>query len=462
MVRTRIAILFCLIVAAAIGAPRSACAHAMSNGMPSIKLGESTLVVNGPWRFHTGDDLRWADSGFDDSGWESVDFEAPPGATDGDVGLPGYVSGWTAQGHAGYWGYAWYRIRLEVTPPAGRTLALLGPWATDSTYQMYVNGVLVGGVGNFSGRVPTAYGYHYPMLFSLPSGTAHGGDIAIAIRTWMGPWDANSPDAGGIHIAPVIGERDAITALYRLQWLKIFEGYVVDAVPGLLFFSMALTTLCVRRFDRSDPAWLWLALALVLSGLQRGNQAFFFWLRIETVRDFVYFIVVLVGSLNFAAWTMAWRNWFKADKPAWFPRGVAALTIVLMVAQILVRPWLFHVLFPPAAIRGLHDLITAVHLAFLMALIWIVQQGVRNRRREIWYAIPAVLAICVVLFASELSAVRVPGIWFPWGVGLSLSEIASVVFDTLLFAALLHRLWSYASRDSIREAVRVQSGLRSN
>jgi hypothetical protein len=40
--------------------------------------------------------------------------------------------------------------------------------------------------------------------------------------------------------------------------------------------------------------------------------------------------------------------------------------------------------------------------------------------------------------------VHVPGIWFPWGVGLSLSERASVVFDVPLFILLVRRLWSYA------------------
>lgn len=49
----------------------------------------------------------------------------------------------------------------------------------------------------------------------------------------------------------------------------------------------------------------------------------------------------------------------------------------------------------------------------------------------------------MVLFTSELSAIHIPGIWFPWGVGLSLSEIASVAFNVCLFALVIRRLWSY-------------------
>ena len=49
-----------------------------------------------------------------------------------------------------------------------------------------------------------------------------------------------------------------------------------------------------------------------------------------------------------------------------------------------------------------------------------------------------------MLFASELAAIHVPGIRFPWGVGLPLGECASVALDFLLFVLLLRRLWAYA------------------
>jgi hypothetical protein len=57
------------------------------------------------------------------------------------------------------------------------------------------------------------------------------------------------------------------------------------------------------------------------------------------------------------------------------------------------------------------------------------------------------LAIGVVLSSSELAAMHVTGIWFPWGVGVSLSEYASVAFDAFLFALLVRRLRSFARRN---------------
>lgn len=412
----------------------------------ALSLSEATATLSGPWRFHVGDDLRWADPGFDDSAWETVDLAAPASATDGDVGLPNYAPGWSAHGHPGYEGYAWYRLALSLRTPIDESLALLGPWAVDSAYQIYANGTLLGGVGNFSGRTPVAYGNHYPTYFGLPSGPRDDGLVVIAIRVWMGPWAASLPGAGGIHIAPAIGERHAIAAQYHLQWLKIFAGYVVDVIPALLFLVAAIGVLCLQPFDRGGRTYPWLAAALALSGIQRGNQAFFFWLRIETIREFVIFIIAFTGSLSLGAWMMAWRAWFEVMQPAWLPKAVALLTLVLFVAQLLARPWLFHAAFPHLASTGVHGLIVLARLAFLLIFILIAYAGMRRLGREGWYAIPAVLAIGAVLFTTELVAVRVPGIWFPCGVGVSLSECASVAFVLLLFILVVRRLWSYAGR----------------
>ena len=76
---------------------------------PSASRATATLL-NGPWKFHAGDDPQWAGIDTDDSGWETIDLSAAPGSHDGDVGLPDYAGGWMAHGHSGYQGYAWYRL----------------------------------------------------------------------------------------------------------------------------------------------------------------------------------------------------------------------------------------------------------------------------------------------------------------------------------------------------------------
>jgi hypothetical protein len=118
-----------------------------SGGRPDPPaLRAAATLLDGAWRFHTGDDRRWANADTDDSGWETIDLTPVPGSHDGDVGLPDYVGGWMAHGHPGYHGYAWYR--RAVTVPSGRaSWDILGPTLVDDGYELYWNGQLLGGSG---------------------------------------------------------------------------------------------------------------------------------------------------------------------------------------------------------------------------------------------------------------------------------------------------------------------------
>src|ERR1700743_1458928 len=114
-------------------ASRVAAANEASS-VSRFTLGTAVVALNGPWKFHTGDDALWADPDFDDSSWESVDLTPHAGAHDGDGGLTGYVPVWQKGGHRGYSGYAWYRMRVALDVPAGESLALSGPPYVDSAY----------------------------------------------------------------------------------------------------------------------------------------------------------------------------------------------------------------------------------------------------------------------------------------------------------------------------------------
>jgi hypothetical protein len=115
----------------------------------TITLGQSIVPLNGPWKFHIGDNPAWADPKFDDSQWETVDLTPKAGSFDPTIGLSDYVPGWTAKGHPGYWGYAWYRIRVNTAARPGEKLALAGPADVDDAYQVFANGTLLGSFGKF-------------------------------------------------------------------------------------------------------------------------------------------------------------------------------------------------------------------------------------------------------------------------------------------------------------------------
>ena len=110
-----------------------------SGGRPDPKaLRAAATTLDGAWRFHTGDEPRWANANTDDSDWETIDMTASPGSHDGDVGLPDYVGGWMAHGHPGLDGYAWYRRAVAV--PAGHvSWDILGPTLVEDGYELYWN-----------------------------------------------------------------------------------------------------------------------------------------------------------------------------------------------------------------------------------------------------------------------------------------------------------------------------------
>ncbi|HET9101460.1 MAG TPA: hypothetical protein VFN62_13785, partial [Acidobacteriaceae bacterium] len=198
----------------------------------SITLGQSIVALNGPWKFHIGDNPAWADPNFDDSTWETVDLAPKAGAIDPTVGFSDYVPGWTAKGHPGYWGYAWYRIRVRVTAQPGEKLALTGPADVDDAYQVFANGRLLGSFGKFpppgtgAAQTPVPYSTR-PQMFPLaPSRTdAAARTQVLAFRVWMEPNTLMlAPDAGGMHSAPLLGTAGVVAARYQLAWQKLVHA----------------------------------------------------------------------------------------------------------------------------------------------------------------------------------------------------------------------------------------------
>jgi hypothetical protein len=414
----------------------------------SIALGHSVVALNGPWKFHTGDDSSWAQPGFDDSSWETVDLTPPAGAHDPDVGLIGYVRGWRARGHPAYTGFAWYRMRATVIADGADSLALAGPLQVDDAYQLFANGRLLGASGDFAHAVPVVYNTR-PQRFALPPGER---TVSIALRVWMSAGTmGRAPDAGGIRIAPAIGLASAIDARYQGQWLQKFLGYVVDAVEPVVFVLLAVMALTLMAFDPSDSAYRWLAAALLLTAMVRENQAVFFWTTLYSLKTFALLKIVLLFPLVMAAWTMAWRAWLRLDRPAALPRIVSALTVLYIAAQ-----WLtLHL--PRGAAIAFQDVCVAVRLVFVLITVLIVYQAVRQGGTEAWLALPAILLAAVAMFAQELSQVGVPGIWLPYGIGVSRTQYAYVPLALVLFAMLMRRFLHFAKINARALALREAS-----
>jgi len=413
----------------------------------SIHLGDSVVALNGPWKFHTGDDLRWAAEGFDDSSWETFDLTPASGSHDDDVGLKGYVSGWAARGHRGYSGFAWYRMTIRVDDTGDNTLYLVGPADVDSGYQVFFNGHLLGGIGDFTHNPPSLVSIQ-PRLFAVPrpwwTRNPDGLSAVVAFRVVLpkGSSESASADGGGIHIAPLIGTSRGAGDHYQLEWLQTVEGYAVDAMQPLLFLALAIMALCLLPFDSRSRFYPWLAATLVLIAAARANQPLFFLWQFETIREFVIWRLSIVDALTFAAWTMAWSACFGLQDVRWIKISGLTLAVAYLFARLLSTPLLFPSL-PSALSQAFAVILQCVRYAFLAMSGYIFYRGILRRDQASWTALSAMVLGAIGLFASELSRLGVQGIWFPYGVGVSRTEYAYFAFDVVLFIYLLQRLWRF-------------------
>lgn len=213
---------------------------------------EPIVSLDKGWRFHPGDDPKWASPDLDDSAWKLLRADSP----------------WAAQGYPGMSGFAWYRFTLHV-PARQEKLALeLAPIMT--TYQLFVDGRLAGQVGSKPGSAIPSANWNYA-IFALPetpSGAAR--TIHIAIRVWHSPiWASyigGGPWAGGNLMGTASLLRQQQTAHWnarRLLMVDLFCYAVAATVISLTIFWLYL-------FRPREREYLWFGLLLLAKAIDAG------------------------------------------------------------------------------------------------------------------------------------------------------------------------------------------------
>ena len=416
----------------------------------NITLGQSIFPLNSPWKFTIGDSPidpathqpLWSEPTFDDSHWESVDLTPPPGSIDRVFGMSGYVPGWTAKGHPGYSGYAWYRIRVKLNGLASEKLALEGPNDFEDGYQAFANGVLLGSFGDFSAHPPIIYSSQ-PAFFPIPpSATAktNDGTEVLAFRLWMDPGTLiYSADSGGFHDPPLLGQADAVAASYQLHWMDLIRTYTSALLEGSLFFLLSVLALSLALFDRSDKLYYWIAAAFLLSVLDSLTLAITAWGQLASVQTTDTLREVLLNPLILAVWVMVWRVWFQLKRPAWLPKAVLVLTLLYIIGNLLGEQLIFGLVSPRVA-GPFHLLSVCARLALLALLVLTVVLGIRQQGREGWLVLPAVVLLGISKFQDELAVLHIHETWFPFGVSFTLFQMAQVLLAIALFILLLRRL----------------------
>jgi hypothetical protein len=327
----------------------------------------------------------------------------------------------------------------------------------DDVYQAFADGDLLGSFGGFASKRPVSY-YSQPKMFLLPqtlSATQPNGTLVIAFRIWMEPNSlVSQPDAGGFHTAPVLGEAGAVTAGYQLRWLELVRAYVFRVLEGVLYGILAIVVFSLILFDRDDPVYRWISgvfLILCFNNVMVGVGSWTQWVSylVPQVTQDVFFT-----PLAFGGWVMVWWVWFHRRNPAWFPKALAGLVLLLMISNALGEDLFFTVVPHPVA-ATFHVVSLVVRLAFLLLMILIVISSTRRQGLEGFLVLPAVVLLGISRFSSELGVLHIRLNWFPFGVQMGLSNIANMLLVLAVGALLLRRL-TISVRDQRRMALDVK------
>jgi hypothetical protein len=203
-------------------------------------LGRGTIALDGPWQFHTGDDVAWADPAFDDSRWEQLIAN----------------KSWGEQTHPGYTGFAWYRrhIAFESGSSSAQEIALLIN-RVQSCYEVYWNGKLVAEYGKLPPH-PVWYPRGSPQTFGL----GHAKSGVLALRIWTHPGGSiESGREGGLRDVPFIGTPAGIQAQRDQTDYVWLRNHQFSFAQSTLYALVMLFCLGGWIRNRSQQLLLWMA-----------------------------------------------------------------------------------------------------------------------------------------------------------------------------------------------------------
>ena len=441
---------FFVLVCLAYGAWAQAQSTPALDSGATIRLGQAAAPLFGPWKFSVGDspvdpathDPLWAEPGFDDSEWETVDLTPKDGKFDSWNGSTGFTPGWQAKGHANYWGYAWYRLRVHLDAHSGDQLALAGPNDVDDAYQVFSNGKLLGSFGDFKNDRPVIY-YAQPMMFPFPasaSGDADAGNAVLAFRVWMGPNSLlQQHDAGGMHNAPLLGDAAAVGANYQIRWQKLIRTYLPLALEAMVYLGLGLMAFSLRLFDRADRVFVWMGGVVLLSAVNYGLSAITLWTTYLSYQLPTMLREDFLSPLISAGWVLVWWMWFRLHRPPWIPRAVDVLTVLLMIAN-MISGSLFSAFVSQKVAAAFVPISLGVQLLFFALLLWVVVLGIRKKGVEGWIVLPTVLLRGIGQFQRDHSTLHFQTGGTPIGLEISIAQIANLLLAVVLGWLLLRRL----------------------
>ncbi len=298
-----------------LAAQNPSAAAANSPAIAPVPGVHALVRLDGPWRFQTGDDPRWADPGFDDSSWPTASLDEPL----------------SAQGLDSYSGYAWYRMRVQpqqlsaiTSLSPNRPLVLLVTPNSIGQIAVYVNG---SEAGHSSGMTESPAMFQSPPFMVQLSGS---GPTVLAIRTWAG---SGIPINRGLLAKVELGTPEDISEKLAIARDRQWNEHAMSAlVVTFLFICVALLAGALYGSQRHHAEYLWLAL-LCLSVAAGGAADAAYGLGLMSLT--VYRIFTLFSGRIFMAITLEFVLRFTAIESRRTVRGVQIAVLLLPFVYLL-------------------------------------------------------------------------------------------------------------------------------
>jgi sigma-B regulation protein RsbU (phosphoserine phosphatase) len=386
---------------------------------------EPMMVLDGLWRFRTGDDedgrLGWARPGFDDSGWALI----------------GGDKSWSQQGYRDYGGVGWYRAKVKV-PEDGKRLAIYVPYA-GTNYELYMDGRPVGVYGGLPPEPTTLYSSE-PRVYTLPR--MQGGVMTLALRMWHPPHWAKAY-GGGLLGGVKLGDAGLIEQRLELDEHNKAWGQVDGIFLAIFETLAALAALGLFALRPAEREYLWFGVWLLLSALIRCL--------------FIYTAFHAIGRMEHdLLWQAIYRAATLAEMAFYYRllkghRGVLFwLAIASIPASIVVMV---------LGLMGLISVALWIELGIGLTLplvVWTVELLLRRAKE----GLPDARLLCVPVLLQEAVAFTVrmlnltqrgaglhlPVEWFTWvyqtstwPFPFSLQDVADAAFLVGMLAILIRR-----------------------
>jgi len=191
--------------------------------------------IDGGWRTHAGDDMTWANPGFDDSGWETVRLD--------DLG--------PAQE-----GWRWYRLRIKLHENHPDLALLID--GGEGIYSLYFNGNQMSGP-----ELRSAFRVNRPVERVVPVDMA-GTDLQISLRTYT------PASYAALHFPPfmlvALGTPDAIESQRKALESDRFYMLIPAVAFNVLFILAGIGAYSLHRSQPKHGEYQWLGLYLILLG----------------------------------------------------------------------------------------------------------------------------------------------------------------------------------------------------